>query len=171
MGSKKLTENEFKLICDYCNGKIVKLEIDASLWERNLKFDFISGMVDSINYRELDKKWEVDGNKLVQKLDLFNYKEFIQLIIDIDNFWSNKETNYTNLGYITPSSIMSSIIEMFNQDVKLGEVALNVQFLIGTDNQIWMKTNFAPKGNKIAIQNVQGEIIWLEKETKIILIE
>lgn len=95
-----LNENEFHLVCDFLNGNLLlenkfypekhwsKIDINIRpYWQQELFYDIL----DSFEYRGLDKIHQVDKDEIAEKLFIIvNTKGFTDLLRDVDVFWRKK---------------------------------------------------------------------------------
>lgn len=73
-----LTMAEACLIVDSLNGSIMDANTAQVLW---------AGIADSIRLDGLDKKWDVDGPALVEKLQGLNVLQAMALVDAAERFW------------------------------------------------------------------------------------
>lgn len=73
-----LTKNEALLIADALNG---------ALFDNTTVFYFWASIEDAIKLEGLDKKWQVDGKKLVDKLRSLSDAETLALVDAVERFW------------------------------------------------------------------------------------
>lgn len=78
----KLTKREACLITDVLNGHLAVAVSAKLLWAE---------VEDAIELDGVDKKWEVDGKKLVEKLKGLNELQGMALIDAAERFWSDSE--------------------------------------------------------------------------------
>lgn len=96
----KLTTNEFKLLCDLCNGSTFSLE--HLNWKQNL---FCS---DEIS--ELKNKWKVNPKNLAKKLGALSSLETLELLIKIQTFWKSDDSIYHQLNMVSPADKINEIL-------------------------------------------------------------
>lgn len=72
---KEFLENEKKLMEDALNGILLT---DY----QTIKYEVLFSVEDSISLFELDKKWNVNGTELINKIKLINNEEIYELIED-----------------------------------------------------------------------------------------
>ncbi len=100
MNAPELTINEALLIVDATNGIIIHPDILAEqlLW---------MNVEDAIQMDALDKKWEVDGAALVNKLKALSNQEAVTLLEKIKQFWgeqyhqANSRQRVIDIGFAT----------------------------------------------------------------------
>jgi hypothetical protein len=85
-----LSQHEWMLIFDSLNGVVLSdsAQSVAGLW---------GGIEDSVNLDGLDKKWQVDGPALINKLRILSYPEQVAITDTAERFWaqySNKDIDY-----------------------------------------------------------------------------
>lgn len=78
-------EKELSLILDCLNGSF--LQDQAEIWLNCLHFE----IEDAVAYDGLDEKWEVDGARLVQKIETAEKSTIMALIDFTDFFWRSHE--------------------------------------------------------------------------------
>jgi hypothetical protein len=80
---KKFTENEMMLMRDSMNGTIMyDNAVSVSMLYANIE--------DSITLDALDKKWEIDGTVLVEKVKSLSYPEMVALADSIEVWWEKQ---------------------------------------------------------------------------------
>jgi hypothetical protein len=81
-----LSNSEFNLLCDACNGWASNLE------EPDLAVSGLAIQVkDAIAFRSLDKKWLVNGDDLVQRIEEMSALAALSLLEKIESFWAQEE--------------------------------------------------------------------------------
>lgn len=85
-----LTKNEFHLICDVLNGWYFRTD------EERCKTYLEINVEDGIAYSAADKKWNVDSDVLLEKIKNFTYKNALELLVAVDEFWGKDESDYTS---------------------------------------------------------------------------
>ena len=86
----QLEVNEWKMVCDILNG--IWLNDSASLsyvWAE---------VADACQLNHTDKKWEVDGAALVNKLRALTYGQLVALVDEVERFWFHTD----DPGYALP---------------------------------------------------------------------
>lgn len=79
----RLTEREALLICDALNGTWLQEGTAARyLWAE---------VADAIELNRLDRKWDVDGQALVQKLRGLTLAQAWAVVDAVERFWEQKE--------------------------------------------------------------------------------
>lgn len=74
----ELTENEAWLVADAMNGTLMDATTAPFLW---------ASVEDTIQLNKLDKKWNVDGAKLVEKLRRLSDIEALAIVDAAERFW------------------------------------------------------------------------------------
>lgn len=101
---KMLLENEINLICDSLNGILFELSVKVGSHGKQL----IKEIEDGIKLNKLDIKWEVDGEKLVEKLKSLSQDESFEIIEEVYKYWERDTTEICNL------KLRSKEIDEFN---------------------------------------------------------
>ena len=92
------TSEEWNLMFDEFNGYGLSNEtvngydgypLSAEVKEINLVNSIIHNCIDGINYSRLDKKWGVDKDVFVKKLESLNYDKALALYDIVDDYWNN----------------------------------------------------------------------------------
>ena len=78
------TDEEWNLLRDACNGWATELEPPETL-QSGLALQ----VFEAIEFSNLDKKWGVDGEALVQRLKELSNLEAIATVYSIEIWWSN----------------------------------------------------------------------------------
>ena len=79
----EFSELEWSLMRDACNGWATSLE-SPDLLVQGLRLQ----IEDSIELESLDKKWGVDGNALLKRMELLNPVETLAVIHSIEKWWT-----------------------------------------------------------------------------------
>jgi hypothetical protein len=90
---KMFLENESKLICESLNGVLFELSVEAGVHNQQL----IKEIEDGIKLNKLDIKWEVDGEKLIEKLKSLSQDESFEIIEEVYKYWERDTTEICNL--------------------------------------------------------------------------
>ena len=98
-----IEENEFLLICDMLKGVILNLTFD------NYKNSFISNLEDALESGYLEVKCEVNSNILFNKIYNLNYKETLELLCEVDNFWQQGDEHYMAFRRQSPRMILNTL--------------------------------------------------------------
>ena len=81
----QLAQNEALLLCDALNGCMNDFHIRP---DQSLKFS----IEDAIDLDRLDKKWEVDKSKILQKLDDLTVLQAASVLDAVERFWYESES-------------------------------------------------------------------------------
>lgn len=98
-----LNENESCLICDSLNGTIV--DFRDLMW----KYNFITDILESIELFRLDKKWLVNEEILIKKLESLSDLDTLALIAEVDEFWGTDEEQYEMFRFLSPKAKMEKM--------------------------------------------------------------
>lgn len=104
-----LTKNEFHLLCDFMNNTIPNLE--CLNWRSILLMD----LLEANELYNLQAKWETDIEVLYKKLLFLTRLELLELLVELELYWGDKEDTYRNLNKISPKS---KIVEILNSTIK-----------------------------------------------------
>ncbi|WP_129598463.1 hypothetical protein [Anaerophilus nitritogenes] len=77
---KKLNENEKNLVFDVMNGVL----LDNKNYATQIPFEIASGLD---LFEELPEKWDIDADKLIDKLNEMTDEDFLVLKDEIEEFW------------------------------------------------------------------------------------
>jgi hypothetical protein len=92
----RFTPNEARLLCDAFNGTLFVPLGTAGQLANDLR---------SIPEAERDalfKKWSVDGEQLLQRLDTLTLPEFVATVDAIERFWANADATVARVGLTGP---------------------------------------------------------------------
>ena len=81
----KLSEAEFNLLCDACNGWASSYEPPEVVAQ-----GLVMQIEDAINYEQLAQKWAVDGTALIAQLQTLSALETLALVEAIEKYWSKE---------------------------------------------------------------------------------
>lgn len=99
-----LTDIEMNLIYDSMNG--IMHNLSDLIWKHNI----VSGLKEKNKYENLDKKWGVNMNILVKKLNEYTELEMLEVLEIVRKFWRTEEENFTVFGTITLSEKREEIL-------------------------------------------------------------
>lgn len=98
-----LTKDEFHLICDNQNGLLTRTDL------LNCKSCIMGNVYEQMNEDNLHKKWNVNKDLLMKKLDKLSYKETLRLLVAVDEFWDRDDSLYIMMGVQPPLQILSEL--------------------------------------------------------------
>ena len=99
-----LDNGEFHCICDTWNGTLHNL---SSI---NWKEEIISNLLDAIKDENLHIKWDFEINQFSEKFTSYSEKKIIELIIEVEKFWSTDESIYNMFGLVSPTQKSKEIL-------------------------------------------------------------
>ena len=79
-----LSKNEWCCLCDILNGTVLD-----SMFIRHAGEILALELNDAIKHDQIDKKWDIDGPALLEKLSKFNKAETIAVAHVVEVFWHN----------------------------------------------------------------------------------
>lgn len=80
----KLERNEFMLCVDATNGFMLTPDLE-------IKEQIYAEVRDFIHIEKADEKWQVDKNKLLEKLENATEEEYEKLWLQIQQFWAKRD--------------------------------------------------------------------------------
>lgn len=100
----ELDQREFSLLCDFMNESTIDFE--SEFWRAN----FMTSLRDYSNeFDDFFRRWQVNKEELLKKVECHTNVQLIELIILIDEFWDKDEADYCFLNQQSPES---KIIEL-----------------------------------------------------------
>lgn len=119
-GCEKLTKAELEGVYAVLNGKIVDLE--PINWNYNFMQDILDGVSENILSTTAT-------SRLFKKLFLMSNSELLDIIINSDTYWGNKDSDYKRFAKISPNAKQLEVVEVqspFAGDTNISEL----QFLM-----------------------------------------
>lgn len=94
--SKPLSNEEKLLLVDSYNGIMIGSLEKPGIPDDYVVYDMVGSVEDSIFIEKLDKKWNVDGNALLDRLCEMSNEEKAEVLIKIYEFWDKDKRDWVS---------------------------------------------------------------------------